>query len=154
MELMRQLGLAPFADFLPHQLSGGMRQRVAIGRAFAQNPDLLLMDEPFGALDTITRTEVQTTLLDLYSASECTVVMVTHDVEEALILADRIAVLSTQPGTFIENLVVPFARPRNPDLRWSQEFVAIRRSLVTRLQVQARSLSLLSQLDTESPNGP
>ena len=129
--LMEQLGLSAYADMLPHELSGGMQQRVAIGRAFAQSPDVLLMDEPFGALDAMTRAEAQSVLMRVYSERRCTVVFITHDVEEALILSDRIAILTERPARISEVLHVPFQRPRDQDLRWDQEFIALRRKIVS-----------------------
>ena len=129
--LMEQLGLSAYADMLPHELSGGMQQRVAIGRAFAQSPDVLLMDEPFGALDAMTRAEAQSVLMQVYSERRCTVVFITHDVEEALILSDRIAILTERPARISEILHVPFQRPRDQDLRWDPEFIALRRKIVS-----------------------
>ena len=112
-QLLAVLGLSAFADVYPHQVSEGMRQRVAIGRALAVDPDLLLMDEPFGALDEQTRYILQEELLRIWETSGKTVVFVTHSIDEAIILADRIVVMSAQPGTVRAIIDVPFGRPRS-----------------------------------------
>lgn len=116
--LLASLGLADFARRYPHQLSEGMRQRVAIGRAFAIDAPVLLMDEPLSALDFQTKVHVQGELLQLWSERRSTVLYVTHDIDEALALADRVSVLSRRPGHVIETVEVPFSRPRSyRDLR-------------------------------------
>ena len=110
--LLAVLGLSKFANAYPHQVSEGMRQRVAIGRALSVEPDLLLMDEPFGALDEQTRFILHEELLRIWESSGKTVVMITHSIDEALVLADRIVVMSAQPGTVRAIIDVPFGRPR------------------------------------------
>ena len=118
MERLRQVGLDPFARAMPHELSGGMRQRVAIARALANDPDLLLMDEPFGALDAHTRILLQRQLLRLWEMRRKTILFVTHGVDEAVYLADRIVVMSSRPGRVTGILPVEMPRPRgrdNPD---------------------------------------
>ncbi|MDN7024218.1 ABC transporter ATP-binding protein [Methanoculleus sp. FWC-SCC1] len=123
-EYLDLVGLAQFADHYPYELSGGMRQRVAIARALANDPDVLLMDEPFGALDAQTRNRMQKELLSIWEKTRKTIVFVTHSVDEAVYLADRIVVLSGRPGTVREVLDLPWARPRD---RTSTEFADIRR---------------------------
>ena len=115
MELLESVHLADFANKRPHELSGGMRQRVAIARAFAQEADLLLMDEPFGALDAMTRDILHAELERLWTESGITVLFVTHNVREAARLADQVVVLSSRPGSVIETLDVQIERPRRID---------------------------------------
>ena len=117
------MGLDQFANAYPGQLSGGMQQRVGLARAFAHDPDVLLMDEPFGALDAQTRLLLQQTLLEQWEQTAKTVVFVTHSIEEALLLGDRVCVMSARPGQLIHSIHVPFARPREgvalyKDPRW------------------------------------
>ena len=111
--LLDDLGLLGFARTYPSQLSEGMRQRVAIARAFALEAPLLLMDEPLSALDFQTKIAVQDELLRLWSRSGCTVLYVTHDIDEALAMADDVSVLSARPGRVLETVSIPFARPRS-----------------------------------------
>jgi NitT/TauT family transport system ATP-binding protein len=105
-------GLARFADAFPHQLSGGMKQRVSVARAFANDPEILLMDEPFAALDEQTKITLQQELLRLWNETRKTVVFITHSIDEALVLADRVIVMSGRPGRPIADIAVNFARPR------------------------------------------
>jgi NitT/TauT family transport system ATP-binding protein len=112
---LRLVGLQDFADHAPWQLSGGMRQRVALARAWLPNPEILLMDEPFGALDAQTRLAMQELLHDIWQKTGTTILFVTHDVDEALFLADRILLMSARPATVREEVIVPFARPRDPE---------------------------------------
>ncbi|WP_431227128.1 ABC transporter ATP-binding protein [Burkholderia contaminans] len=107
------VGLTRFADVYPHQLSGGMKQRVAIARALANRPRILLMDEPFGALDAQTRARMQTHLLDIWRNIDVTILFITHDLDEAIFLADRILVLKANPGAVQELIEVPVPRPRD-----------------------------------------
>jgi NitT/TauT family transport system ATP-binding protein len=120
--LLDAVALRPFADYYPRQLSGGMRQRVALARALAHRPRLLLMDEPFGALDAQTRNDMQSLLLNIWEETAATVLFVTHDVAEAVFLADRIYVVSSRPGTILDEVPIPFPRPRSQDLKESREF--------------------------------
>lgn len=116
VQMLEKVGMGPYLDRYPCQLSGGMQQRVAIARALAMDPDILLLDEPFGALDAKRRAQLQQLLLDLWSgdAAKKTVVFVTHDIDEALILADRIVFMAQ--GQILETLEVPAQRPRTPEL--------------------------------------
>jgi ABC-type nitrate/sulfonate/bicarbonate transport system ATPase subunit len=122
-ELFAELGLSGFEAARPDELSGGMRQRVAFIRTLLSGKPLLCLDEPFGALDAITRTEMHAWLADALAREPRTVVLVTHDVEEAVLLADRVAVLSPRPGRVIEELEVPVARPRE---RTDGDVIALR----------------------------
>jgi NitT/TauT family transport system ATP-binding protein len=125
------VGMGKFADAYPHQLSGGMKQRVAIARALINQPRILLMDEPFGALDAQTRTRMQTHLLDIWRNVDITVVFITHDLDEAIFLADRILVLKAHPGEVQELIEVPVPRPRDLGQLTTPEFLATRRRLDT-----------------------
>lgn len=117
-------GLMDFADFYPKDLSGGMQQRVAIARTLANDPKILLMDEPFAALDAHTRSQMQDFLIDLWEREKKTVIFVTHDVSEAAFLADKIYVLSKRPTKIKKVFDVPFARPRTHELKHDQNFFA------------------------------
>lgn len=113
IEFLNKIGLSKFIHAYPYTLSGGMRQRVAIARAFISNPEILLMDEPFGMLDAQTRIVMQEELLKLWQERKHTVLYITHDIEEAIFLGDRILVMSGRPGKFIAAIEVPFDRPRS-----------------------------------------
>lgn len=123
------VGLSKFADSYPHQLSGGMKQRVAIARALANQPKILLMDEPFGALDPQTRGKMQSHLMEIWQNIDITVVFITHDLDEAIYLADRILVLRAHPGEVEELIEVPVPQPRDPSQFLSTEFLATKRRL-------------------------
>ncbi|MCW2294818.1 NitT/TauT family transport system ATP-binding protein [Pseudomonas sp. BIGb0408] len=125
-----EVGLAKFAGHYPKQLSGGMMQRVAIARALANDPQILLMDEPFGALDSQTRLQMQQLLLQVWGNSKKTVVFVTHDIDEAILLADRIYVMGARPGRIKEILDVPIERPRNLDVVMEPEFIRMKRHIL------------------------
>jgi len=138
--LIEMVGLSGFEDKKPHQLSGGMRQRVAICRALVTDPDILLMDEPFSALDAMTRDEMNDALLDIWDRYRKTGLFVTHSIREAVYLADRVLVMTRRPATIIEDLKIPFARPRNRAIGETPEFNEIcgyLRSLIERKQDQA-----------------
>ena len=124
--LLQAVGLAGFRDHYPRQLSGGMRQRAALVRALVTGPRILLMDEPFGALDAQTREEMQELLMDLCRRQGTTVLFVTHDVEEALLLSDRVLVMQAHPGAIIAEVPVPLERPRHLDMRADPIFVGLR----------------------------
>jgi NitT/TauT family transport system ATP-binding protein len=121
------VGLSRFASAYPHQLSGGMKQRVAIARALANRPRMLLMDEPFGALDAQTRCQMQSYLLQIWKQVDITILFITHDLDEAVYLADRILVLDAHPGRLRELIEVPVPRPRSPEQFLEPSFVAARR---------------------------
>jgi NitT/TauT family transport system ATP-binding protein len=119
-----KVGLTKFADHYPHQISGGMKQRVSIARSFANDPDILLMDEPFVFLDYQTRMSLQELLLDIWQESQKTVVFVTHDIEEAVILADRIIVMTAHPGRIKSVIDIDFPRPRHVnDIRHTTHYI-------------------------------
>jgi NitT/TauT family transport system ATP-binding protein len=121
-ELLKRVGLDGFMHKKPHELSGGMRQRVAICRTLVYDPELLLMDEPFSALDAITRDEMNELLLDLWQQYTKTALFVTHSIREAVFLADRVLVMTRRPATIVEDLTIPFARPRPMAIGESREF--------------------------------
>mgnify|MGYP001324438124 CR=1 FL=1 len=123
---IRLVGLTEFADALPKMLSGGMKQRCAIARAYAVDPEVLLMDEPFGALDALTRVRLQDQLLDTWSKERRTVMFITHDVDEAVYLANRVVVMAAKPGRLQEIIPVDLPYPRTEAIRLSPEFAAIR----------------------------
>lgn len=121
-KLLETVGLKGFGQKYPWQLSGGMQQRANLCRALIHEPDLLMLDEPFGALDSFTREELWCVIRDLHAAQGVTIVLVTHDLREAAFLADRIFVMSARPGRIIREQPVPFARPRSLDIVYEQDF--------------------------------
>ena len=123
---MHLMGLADFADAWPKTLSGGMRQRLAIARAYAVRPEFLLMDEPFGALDAQTRSAMQDLLIEVLQAEGKTVMLITHSVEEAVYLSDRIVVMTARPARIREIVTVPFGHPREQSLHETHEFGELR----------------------------
>jgi NitT/TauT family transport system ATP-binding protein len=132
--ILKLVGLSGFEAFYPAQLSGGMQQRVEIARVLINQPRVLLMDEPFSALDAQTRGMMQEVLLEIWGKIPTTTVFVTHDIDEALFLADRIVVMSARPGRVIEDIVLPFARPRSQDLVTEPEFVRLKRHVMQLLR--------------------
>ena len=120
--LLARVGLAGFASAYPHELSGGMQQRVSLIRAFALGAPILLMDEPFAALDEITRADMRYLLADLWENSDSTVVFVTHSITEAVTLSDRVLVLAARPGRVVSDVAIPLTRPRHDDLEDRDEF--------------------------------
>ena len=129
LEWIQLVGLEKFADVYPDELSGGMKQRVAIARALAAKPRILLMDEPFGALDAQTRSKMQSYLLEIWRHIDITVLFITHDLDEAIYLADRILVLDANPGRVNEVIEVPVPRPRSPAQFLQPEFLSARQRL-------------------------
>jgi NitT/TauT family transport system ATP-binding protein/sulfonate transport system ATP-binding protein len=134
-ELLELTGLAAFAGAYPHQLSGGMAQRAALARALVTHPRVLLLDEPLGALDQFTRMRMQDEILRLWAARGTTMVLVTHDVDEAIYMCDRIAVVSPRPGRIDRVIDVPLARPRG---RTDRRFLALRAELLETLHLTGR----------------
>jgi NitT/TauT family transport system ATP-binding protein len=135
LDFMRRVRLDGFENHYPHELSGGMRQRVALARAFLTNPDILLMDEPFGSLDAQTRIILQEELLNILRAEQKTVLFVTHDVDEAILLSDRIIVFSDRPGRVQASIEVPIEHPRDRSIKDDPLF----------REIQARIWNLLEQ---------
>ena len=138
-EHIQLVGLTGFERAYPNQLSGGMRQRVAIARALVYKPRMLLMDEPFGALDAQTRLQMQELLLQVWQAHRTTVLFVTHDVEEALLLSDRIYVMTARPGRIKAEIAVDLPRPRNLlETESDPRFAALRRQVLTLIREEAQ----------------
>ena len=129
-QYLNEVGLAPFADHYPAQLSGGMKQRVAIARALANDPAVLLMDEPFGALDSQTRGTMQKLLLRVWERQQKTVLFVTHDIDEALVLGDRVLVMTARPGKIKAEIKVDIPRPRSMDVILEPDFIALKRRIL------------------------
>jgi NitT/TauT family transport system ATP-binding protein len=149
-ELLELVGLAGFEDRYPAQLSGGMQQRVEIARVLINHPRVMLMDEPFGALDAQTRLKMQELLLGVWARVKTTIVFITHDIDEALFLADRILVMSPRPGRIIDEIRLDFERPRHADLVTSPRFTQLKRHCLALLHPQAS----IAPLDRLSPLGP
>lgn len=137
-ELLEMVGLAHVANAWPSSLSGGMQQRVGIARALATHPPVLLMDEPFGALDAQTRSLMQEELLTIWDRLRPSVVFVTHDIEEAILLSDRVIVMESRPGRIAREIDIPFARPRNSDLIDHPVFIERRREIADIIRIEAR----------------
>ncbi|OIQ60880.1 bicarbonate transport ATP-binding protein CmpD [Moorella thermoacetica] len=133
MEYLRLVGLLPFAHHHPRQLSGGMQQRVALARALAVDPDVIFMDEPFGALDAITRIKMQEELQRIWQQKKKTIVFVTHDIDEAVYLADRVVLFTSNPGRIKTVISIPISRPRD---RSSPDFAALRDQIFTAFQMK------------------
>jgi NitT/TauT family transport system ATP-binding protein len=129
LAMLSLIGLTGFEDVYPAALSGGMAQRVAIGRALIHDPEVLLLDEPFGLLDAITREQMSEELLRIWARHRKTVLMVTHSIPEAVLLADRVLVMSPRPGSLVYDLTIPLLRPRSLDLLHRPDFVALTEEL-------------------------
>ncbi|MCV3273298.1 ABC transporter ATP-binding protein [Roseobacter sinensis] len=132
------VGLKKFGNRYPAELSGGMQQRVGIARALANYPSVLLMDEPFGALDAQTRLMMQESLLDIWKHFGTTVVFVTHDVDEAVFLADRVLIMSAAPGRIIEDVKIELPRPRTTDLAATSEYIKARQFCLDTIKAESR----------------
>jgi len=129
-DYIKLVGLEGSDNLYPKQLSGGMRKRVDVARTFAINPSVLLLDESFGSLDAQTKANLQIELLNLWEREKKTALFVTHDIEEAIFLADKVLIMSTNPGKILEVIDIPFGRPRNNDLKFESEFAKLRHHLV------------------------
>lgn len=143
MEWLERIGLASYATAYPHMLSGGMQQRVSFLRALLTPDRLMLLDEPFGALDALTRLEMQQWLLSIWEKNRRSVLLVTHSIDEALLLADRIIVLSHAPATIIEEIKVPFVRPRTKELWTTTEFNQLKDQIYQLLHHTEKELSVV-----------
>jgi len=141
-DLLKLVGLEDFEHSYPAHLSGGMQQRVEIARVLINHPRVMLMDEPFGALDAQTRLKMQELLLEVWGRIETTILFITHDIDEALFLADRILVMSPRPGRIIEEIKLNFARPRGPELVTSREFTELKRHCLALLHPETRVVPL------------
>ncbi len=144
-QIIEQVGLRGFEASYPAELSGGMRQRVGIARVLIMEPRVLLMDEPFGSLDAQTRSLMQELLLALWQRHQQTVLFITHDIEEALLLADRVCVMTARPGRIKKSIPVPMPRPRSIELTLSPEFNALRREVLALI----REESVRAAMETE-----
>jgi len=136
-EHLELVGLAKFADAYPRQLSGGMKQRVAIARALCYRPRILLMDEPFGALDAQTRLLMQELLTRIWEAHKLTVLFITHDVDEAVYISDRVIVMTNQPGRVKEEVAITLPRPRMIEIQETREFLALRHRILTSIREES-----------------
>ena len=137
LEMLPEFGLAGFENQYPHQLSGGMRQRVALMRTFMFKRDLMLLDEPFGALDALTRSMMQRWLLDVWQKHRRTILFITHDVDEALFLGDRVLVMTSRPGRVKLEQPVTLPRPRRADIVTSPEFIGLKRTLLEAIEEES-----------------
>ena len=137
MRYVESMGLAGFEHRYPYELSGGMQQRVSLARAWVNNPAVLLLDEPFGALDAQTKIVMQELLLELWERFHTTILYITHDVEEAIFLGDRIGVMTRRPSTLRDELVVDVPRPRTIDLTTEDRFVALKRRILNLIRDDA-----------------
>jgi ABC-type nitrate/sulfonate/bicarbonate transport system ATPase subunit len=136
-KMLPEFGLAGFEKQYPHQLSGGMRQRVALMRTFLFERDLMLLDEPFGALDALTRAMMQRWLLEVWQKYRRTILFITHDVDEAIFLGDRVLVMTARPGSVKLEQVIDLPRPRRPEIVTSPEFVRLKRSLLNAIEEES-----------------
>ncbi|MEK7994036.1 MAG: ATP-binding cassette domain-containing protein [Planctomycetota bacterium] len=147
-----EVGLEGFEDLYPGELSGGMQQRVAVARLFAADPRVFLLDEPFGALDAYTKLQMQELLLRIWDRHRRTVLFVTHDTEEALLLADRVLIMSATPGTILEQFAVPLRRPRSAAALFAPEIVTLRQHVLSLMQQEHRKRILFDLGKTKRPD--
>ena len=151
LRLLPEFGLAGFENQYPHQLSGGMRQRVALMRTFLFRRELMLLDEPFGALDALTRAMMQRWLLDVWQTDKRTILFITHDVDEAIFLGDRVLVMTARPGRVKLEQRVELGRPRKPDIVTSPEFVRLKRTLLDAIEEESmKSFALQTAVERGS----
>jgi len=141
MAMLEQVGLARFAHSYPNELSGGMRQRTAIARALVNDPEVLLLDEPFAALDAQTRSMMQELLLSIWERHQRTVLFVTHDVEEAVFMADRVIVMSRPPGRILADVTIELPRPRSFEVVTDPAFIAYKRRVLALVRQEARAVA-------------
>lgn len=132
--MLKDFGLEEFENYRPHALSGGMRQRVALLRTYRMRGDIMLLDEPFGALDEITRMQMQDWLLDIWGRHRKTVLFVTHNIDEAILLSDRVLVMSPRPGSIVRDIRIGFPRPRNRDMLLSSQFLSYKGEILASLR--------------------
>lgn len=152
--MLPDFGLAGFENHYPHQLSGGMRQRVALMRTFLFERDLILLDEPFGALDALTRSMMQRWLLDIWVKHKRTVLFITHDLDEAIFLGDRVMVMSARPGSVKCMEPIPLPRPRDPAMVTSEEFISLKRRLLSAVEEESiKSFQASTALPTAPAQG-
>lgn len=137
LTFIKMIGLSKYANSYPKELSGGMQQRVGIARALANYPSVLLMDEPFGALDSQTRAMMQENLMKIWKEFGTTVLFVTHDVDEAIYLSDRVLIMSAGPGEIISDVAVPLPRPRGPEIITSSEYVKLRAECMEHIRAES-----------------
>ncbi|QGQ47159.1 ABC transporter ATP-binding protein [Metabacillus sediminilitoris] len=135
MQMLEKAGLTSYVHAYPHELSGGMKQRVSFIRALLSPQPLILLDEPFSALDELTRLDMQKWLLSMWENNRQTVLFITHNIEEALFLSDRIVILSNKPASIVSEFVIPFKRPRDEELFLTEEFLEWRRKIYRTLKV-------------------
>ena len=153
---LHMVGLDAFAEAYPHELSGGMKQRVAIARALANEPRILIMDEPFGALDAQTRAQMQAYLLQIWKSVDVTILFITHDLDEAAYLSDRILVMGSNPGRVVEMIENPVPRPRQPEQFISRSFLSLKKRLAELIHLpgageEAEPLPMIKLVDTGDP---
>ena len=150
LRMLPEFGLAGFESQYPHQLSGGMRQRVALMRTFLFKRDLMLLDEPFGALDALTRAMMQRWLLDVWQKHRRTILFITHDVDEAIFLGDRVLVMTARPGKVKLEQTVDLPRPRRPEILTSPEFIRIKRTLLDAIEEEAMKSFQFADLEEKA----